>query len=516
MLDTSIASNQNINAAEYRDRVLGCWTGKNIGGTLGNPFEGQRTVNDAVFYSQELNGQPLPNDDLDLQLIWLIAAEEYGLYRLNERILGEFWLTYITGHWNEYGVCKSNMLCGLPPPLSGSCNNDRWKWSNGAWIRSEIWACLFPGSPDEAAQLAYCDACCDHAGEGIFAEIFTVTLESMAFVLRDIRALIDFALSRIPGDGRIARAVRLACDCYDRSVPFLEARERIVGDSEDLGWFQAPGNLGFVTLALLYGEGDFGRTVCLATNCGDDTDCTAGTVGAILGILHGRKNLPEKWTRPIGDSIVNCSINTFPQNYQSSLPRTVGELTERVAGLAWRTTRESLTLPRIEAEPTAFSAEYVEKLRASTSVSKRLWDRSPYELTFNLPYGICSVEYEEGPFVKPGELKKLTFRISGVRFIEKVVSIKLLPPPEWTTGISNECIVTAKFWNTVAAELSFIPGDFSGVYYDLPVEIRLGDRRSPTLLLLPLQKGVVVHDTDQVDQAFYDRVNRNRSLKLRR
>ncbi len=31
--------------------------------------------------------------------------------------------------------------------------------SNGAWIRSELWACLFPGEPDEAVPFAWCDAC---------------------------------------------------------------------------------------------------------------------------------------------------------------------------------------------------------------------------------------------------------------------------------------------------------------------------------------------------------------------
>ena len=125
-------STQKINLNEYRDKVLGCWTGKNIGGTLGEPFEGNKTTNTVTFYTKELNGKPAPNDDLDLQLVWLLAAEENGLYNLNERILGEYWLTHISGPWNEYGVCKANIRNGLMPPLSGSCNNNKWKYSNGA------------------------------------------------------------------------------------------------------------------------------------------------------------------------------------------------------------------------------------------------------------------------------------------------------------------------------------------------------------------------------------------------
>ena len=145
MFGEKVPSSEFINRSEYRDKVLGCWTGKNIGGTLGAPMEGRREIFDVKFYVQDLKGKPAPNDDLDLQLIWLLAVEENGIYQVNERVLGEYWLSHITGPWNEYGVGKVNMANGLVPPLSGAFNNEQWKNSNGAWIRSEIWACLFPG-----------------------------------------------------------------------------------------------------------------------------------------------------------------------------------------------------------------------------------------------------------------------------------------------------------------------------------------------------------------------------------
>ena len=58
-----------LNSEEYRDKLLGCFLGKNIGGTLGAPFEWKRQVNQVSFYTQELDGNPLPNDDLDIQLL---------------------------------------------------------------------------------------------------------------------------------------------------------------------------------------------------------------------------------------------------------------------------------------------------------------------------------------------------------------------------------------------------------------------------------------------------------------
>ena len=74
------------------------------------------------------------------------------------------------------------------------------------------------------------------------------------------------------------------------------------------GW-EAPSNIGMIILALLYGEGDFGKTICLAVNCGEDTDCTAATSGALLDILLGIDGIEEKWKAPIGGKLKPACLN---------------------------------------------------------------------------------------------------------------------------------------------------------------------------------------------------------------
>ena len=117
----------------YRDKVLGCWTGKNIGGVFGAPFEGIRQFNDATFYVQDLSMGPPPNDDLDLQIAWLAAVERYGR-NVNASILGDYWLSYIIPNWAEYGMGKANLRAGMAPPISGALDND-YKNSCGCYIR---------------------------------------------------------------------------------------------------------------------------------------------------------------------------------------------------------------------------------------------------------------------------------------------------------------------------------------------------------------------------------------------
>ncbi len=395
-----------FNRDELRDHIYACWKGKNIGGTMGTPYEGKREIMDIQgFVTKE--GEVLPNDDLDLQLIWLKAMEEQGPNSVNERVLGEYWLTYIGPNWNEYGVGKNNIRDGFVPPISGEIMNDEWRNSNGAWIRSEIWASLYPGQPDQAIRYAYYDACVDHGyGEGTYAAIFTAALESMAYVLKDIPQLLELALSKIPEGCRVARSVRLVMNAYKDGIDWKTARNMVVEDSADLGWFQAPANVAFVILGLLYGGGDFKKSMILAINCGDDTDCTGATVGALMGILYGSAGIPEDWSRYLGDDIVTCCLLKGHGIY----PATCTQLTDIVMNMLNVTLHQPFNT-RLTASPaivhdgeTDFSQLDV-NLYAGSAFAEALIRRKRYSFEAeNLLVNVL-VEFDEEPRLEPnGEL----------------------------------------------------------------------------------------------------------------
>lgn len=315
-----------FNNADLKDRVYACWVGKNVGGTMGTPYEGKRDLLDIKGFVTE-PGVVLPNDDLDLQLVWLCAVERHGANVVNSHVLGDYWLNFVSPNWNEYGIGKSNMRLGLLPPLSGDYKND-WKDSNGAWIRTEVWACMAPGAPDVAIKYACEDASVDHGmGEGTYAAIFVAALESAAFVVKDIRKLIDIGLSKIPDGCRVKQSVKLVCDCYDKGIEWKQARQMVIDDSADLGWFEAPANVAYVILGLLYGEGDFKQSMIYAIDCGDDTDCTGATIGSIMGILGGTEYIPADWKEHIGDGITTVSVD---KGCLYGVPKTCTELTNRV------------------------------------------------------------------------------------------------------------------------------------------------------------------------------------------
>jgi hypothetical protein len=136
----------------------------------------------------------LPNDDLDLQVSNLQILMQHG-FPVCRYHLGDTWRYYNRCSLpDEYGIARANYEKHLRAPLSGTYNN-RFHGGMGSAIRSELWACLAPGDPALAAQMAREDACVDHADDGILAEVFLAAMESAAFCEEDVRRIVETALN---------------------------------------------------------------------------------------------------------------------------------------------------------------------------------------------------------------------------------------------------------------------------------------------------------------------------------
>ena len=295
--------------------------------------------NQVTYYTHDLDGKPLPNDDLDIQILWLLALEDKGIH-IDAKTMGEYFNEFMIFTHAEYGVAKTNLRTGFQPPVTGSFNND-FKDSCGSYIRAEIWACLFPGKPEKAAEYAFEDAIIDHGdGEGVYAEIFIAVMESAAFYIKDIRKLIEIVLSYIPE----------------------------------------------------------------AVHFGEDTDCTAGTIASLFGIMYGVDFFEKKWTEPIGSGIVTYSIDPF--RMAGRIPATVEEFTERVfkqKELAWK----ELGLAEKEEE-----GEGEENSWYAKPYFQNLYDEMK-NIRYEFPYLNVRVDYCGETVITQGEPKKIKLVLSN-------------------------------------------------------------------------------------------------------
>lgn len=363
----------------FKEKVFGMWLGKAIGGTLGMPWEGCSSPLSLTFYTPEPT-EMMPNDDLDLQILWACKLATDWDGKINRQRFAEAWRDCVRFPFDEYGVALRNIALGLKPPYTGSYDN--WFVDGlGAAIRSEIWAAFAPGDPAKAIAYAYEDACVDHNGDGLYAEQYLVALESMAFLSNNIPELIGNALQYIPSDCRLFEAI---CDtigwCSESSDP-LVIREKIMAKYGVTNFTDVKMNVPFMVAALILSNGDFEKAICTAVNFGEDADCTGATVGAIMGIVAYDK-IPERWKKPIGEGIVVSKEITG-----INPPKTISEFTDLILEL-----KEKVSL-EVEKAPAPDFARYE---IAAEKLIFRPWFAKDYR-RFPIPSDATSTDYVKLP-----------------------------------------------------------------------------------------------------------------------
>ena len=311
----------------YLDKIRGCWFGKCLAGAVGMPFEGVPFT--VEMEEKDIHLSDVPNDDLEMQLIWMDALKRFGT-GLTSRDLGDVWMERIPHGCDEYSVAVHNLRHGLRPPATGRCNNF-FHDGMGATIRSEIWALVFPERPDAAGYFAQQDAEVDHWGDGVRCEIFMAMAEAHACCHSDIEGALRFALAHI-GDrsSRTFRTLNRLFEAYDSGVPESAARDRLLLTVQrNSNFTDCVMNLCFIVHSLLYGKGDFLETVLSAVRFGRDTDCTAASCGAFLGIAKGMAAFPERWRSCVADRLsLSDYVSCIP-----GVPLTLTALIERTAEL---------------------------------------------------------------------------------------------------------------------------------------------------------------------------------------
>ena len=292
----------NLTYDRYLDQVLGGWIGKSIGGTIGARFEGYKgwiEISPDEMFPDEIP----PNDDLDIQVLWLKVLEEKGA-ALTSDDMAQAWLEGCWYPFNEYGIFRRNWQLGIHPPYSGRFTNQFWETGMGCPIRSEIWGYVFPGAPDLATRYAWMDGTLDHTEQSVGAEMMFAAMASMAFFVPDVRRLASMFIHYLPKGTPIERLTRVAFQAYDEGADLRDARDRILAIAGNPEACDSQINVPFTFLGLLYGGNDMEKALLAALACGYDTDCTLATAGAFIGQILGASRIPAALKAPIGDELV--------------------------------------------------------------------------------------------------------------------------------------------------------------------------------------------------------------------
>lgn len=329
---------QRLTDAALEDKVYGAWTGRCVGCLLGKPVEGWRrprmwgylkdlgrwplndffrydvatpearekySLSERGVFADRVSAMP-EDDDTNYTTTGLAILKRYGP-GFTPTDVANFWLSDIPilHTCTAERVAHRNFCLLIPPPESAAFRNPYREWI-GAQIRADFWGYAAAGNPELAAEFAWRDACISHVKNGIYGEMWAAAMIAAAFVTDDIKTILRAGLGQIPAHCRLADAIEGVLEWHEVEVDYDTAVYRVHefwNEERAHDWCHTISNAMIVAVGLLWGEGDFAKTICRAVQPCFDTDCNGATTGSILGILHGRKALPAPWADAIHDTL---------------------------------------------------------------------------------------------------------------------------------------------------------------------------------------------------------------------
>ncbi len=350
--------------ATLRKKLLGAWTGRAVGCLLGKPIECIRSdelipllketrnypmhryilstdITDEVCshykfflknkpYADTVDGMPV-DDDTNYVVLAQKIIDDCGR-DFDSDDVANAWMKYqsIYSCFTAERIAYVNFINCIEPPASAMYKNVCREWI-GAQIRGDYFGYINPGEPEDAAEMAFTDARISHVKNGIYGELFAAAMISCAAVTDNIEDIILGGLSQIPETSRLYEAVMKIYDGYKNGVTIDECFDIIhaaYDEHTDHGWCHTISNAMIVVAALLYGEGDFGKSICLAVGMAFDTDCNGATVGSVLGMRNTIDGIDEYWKKPINGKIHTSIFGVGTIDIEKAVDRTIEHINQ--------------------------------------------------------------------------------------------------------------------------------------------------------------------------------------------
>ena len=324
------AKERAISHEQLMDKLSGFWIGQLLGNYIGFPFE-NNYVEEPIpvlvdrVYTADYDGDPalkintkdrrghipvlasalrgaFSDDDTDIEFVTLHAVEKYGL-DINYAEITQMWKTHINDFiWVANREARNLMDQGLVAPDTGRKQNNRHWFQIDPQLVNEIWSAFYPGMTQHAARRALWGARITNDDWGTHPTIAYGAMISAAFFEKDVRKLVDIGIEAMPNEGPFAEGIRDVVKWHAQHRDWRETRDEIHDKyyAYKKGDYEAPvsvvsslanGLTGI--MAVLYGEGDYLKTVGIATSAGYDCDNQAATTGGLIGVLAGLSGIGD-------------------------------------------------------------------------------------------------------------------------------------------------------------------------------------------------------------------------------
>ncbi len=312
---------KEISLDVLKDKIKGGWAGQTIGVTYGGPTEFKfngTMIQDYTpipwydgYLKKTMEEEPGLYDDVYMDLTFVEIFERLGLDAPVDSFAHAFaHAEYKLWHANQ--AARYNILQGMKAPDSGHWINNPHADDIDYQIEADFAGLMSPGLPNTASEISDKIGHIMNYGDGWYGGVYVGAMYSLAFIFDDVSFIVKEALKTIPQQSDFYKCIADVinwCEQYpdDWKQTWFELEKKW---SSEIGCpigvysafnIDAKINAAYVVMGLLYGNGDYGKTLDVATRTGQDSDCNPATAGGILGTVLGYDNIPAYWKQGLSE-----------------------------------------------------------------------------------------------------------------------------------------------------------------------------------------------------------------------
>ncbi|MET6996000.1 ADP-ribosylglycohydrolase family protein [Chitinophaga defluvii] len=304
----------SITKERLKDKIKGGWAGQTIGVTYGGPTEFQYcgvTIHDSIpikwydgYIKKTMIDVPGLYDDLYMDLAFVDVYHRLGLKAPVDSFAQAFaHAAFPLDQANQ--AARYNILAGMGAHEAGHWINNPHADDIDYQIESDFAGLMSPGMPNAASAISDKVGHIMNYGDGWYGGVYVGAMYTLAFLYDDVHLIVKEALKTVPVKSDFYKCIADVIQWHqeypnDWRKTWSKLEEKWANDYCPDGVFRefdidAKMNAAYVVLGLLYGNGDYGKTLEISTRAGQDSDCNPSTAGGILGTLLGYDHIPAYW-----------------------------------------------------------------------------------------------------------------------------------------------------------------------------------------------------------------------------
>lgn len=352
---TAAPAPRQLSREALLDKIRGAWAGQMIGVSYGAPTEFR---SNGKILEGEIKPEPITNaidqDDLYVEMTFARVMDTVGL-NATSADYGEAFKNSQYRLWHANASGRKNLNRGIRTPMSGHPKYNLHADDIDFQIEADFIGIMCPGLPREVVRL------CDRVGhvmnygDGVYGGTFVCGMYAAAYFENDPRRIVEAGLACIPPKSTYAATIRdllafsaqnptdwrkvwqMIQDKWDKDDPCPEGAMSSFNIDAKL-------NGAYIAFGLLYGGGDFDKTMEISTRCGQDSDCNPSSAVGVLGAMIGWSKIPEKYRAEIA-KVMDTKFSFTDYSFTDIVKSTETRALEAIRKAGGKITDMMVTVP---------------------------------------------------------------------------------------------------------------------------------------------------------------------------